>query len=166
MGEKQLAEAVVRGETVDVEDRMAKMKKLESRVKRQQNGGIFRYLGALAAGAGSVIALNLLSTMDDVRIFRYGALGLTVIMALMLIPWDDRKSKLPFGCLVTFTAMVAGTAIILLDLFHSADTPVYIMTLAIMGGVIWECVSLLKLYNKSCSNALPQFESHQGGELL
>ena len=166
MGEKQLAEAVVRGETVDVEDRMAKMKKLASRVKRQQNGGIFRYLGALAAGAGSVIALNLLSTMDDVRIFRYGALGLTVIMALMLIPWDDRKSKLPFGCLVTFTAMVAGTAIVLLDLFHSADTPVYIMTLAIMGGVIWECVSLLKLYNKSCSNALPQFESHQGGELL
>ena len=29
-----------------------------------------------------------------------------------------------------------------------------------------ECVELLRLYNKSCSNALPQFESHQGGELL
>ena len=40
------------------------------------------------------------------------------------------------------------------------------MTLIIMGGVIWECLDLLHLYNKSCSNALPQFETHQGGELL
>jgi hypothetical protein len=40
------------------------------------------------------------------------------------------------------------------------------VTLAIMGGVVWECLSLLKMYNKSCSNALPQFESHKGGELL
>ena len=61
MGEKQLAEAVVRGETVNVDDRMAKMKKLEARVKRQKNGGIFRYLGALGTGAAAVIALNMLS---------------------------------------------------------------------------------------------------------
>ena len=166
IGEKQLAEAVVRGETVDVDDRMAKMKKLESRVKRQQNGGIFRYLGALTAGAGSVVALNVLSAMDDVRIFRYGALILTVIMALLVLPLGGKRSKLPVGCLVTFTAMAAGAVIMLLDPFHSADTPVYIVTLAIMAGVVWECLSLLKLYNRSCSNALPQFESHQGGELL
>ena len=165
MQEKQTAEAVVRGETVDISDRMAKMKRLESRVKRQKNGGIFRYLGGLGTGVFVVVALNILSSMDDVRIFRYGVLGLTVIMALMIIPWG-KKTKLPFGCLVTFTAMAAGTAIMLLDPFHSADMPVYIITLAIMAGVVWECVSLLKLYNKSCSNALPQFESHQGGELL
>ena len=166
MGEKQLAEAVVRGETIDVEDRMAKMKKLESRVRRQQNGGIFRYLGAMAAGAGSVVALNILSAMDDVRIFRYGALILTAVMALLVLPLGGRKSKLPFGCLVTLTAMAAGTVIMLLDPFHSADTPVYIVTLAIMAGVVWECVSLLKLYNQSCSNVPPQFETHNGGEML
>ena len=156
MEEKRMAEAVVRGETVDVEDRMAKMKKLESRVNRQKNGGIFRYLGALGAGAGACIVLNILSSMDDVRISRYGALTLTVIMAVLFIPWDKR-SKMPVGCLVTFAAMIAGTAIMLLDPFHSADMPVYI---------IWESLSLLRLYNKSCSNALPQFETHQGGELL
>ncbi len=165
MQEKQMAEAVVRGEAVDVSDRMTKMKRLESRVKRQKNGGVFRYLGALGTGAASVAALNILSGMDDVRIFRYGSLILTVIMALLIIPWGDR-SRLPAGCLVTFAAMAAGTAVLLLDPFHSADTPVYILTLAIMAGVVWECVSLLKLYNKSCSNALPQFESHKGGELL
>ena len=165
MQEKQMAEAVVRGETVDVNDRMAKMKHLESRVKRQNNGGAFRYIGVLTAAALTCIALSLLSKMDDVRIYHYGSLILTVIMAVAIIPWEKRP-RLPIGCLVTFIAMVAGTVIMLLDPFHSADTPVYIVTLAIMAGVVWECVSLLKLYNKSCSNALPQFESHQGGELL
>ena len=163
--EKQLAEAVVRGETVDVNDRMSKMKKLEARVNRQKNHGIFRYLGALGTGVVSVIALNVLSSIDNVMYFRVGALLLTVIMALLIIPWE-KSSRMPIGCIVTFIAMIAGTLILLLDPFHSADTPVYIVTLAIMAGVVWESISLLKLYNKSCSNTLPQFETHQGGELL
>ena len=163
--EKQLAEAVVRGETVDVNDRMSKMKKLEARVNRQRNHGIFRYLGALGTGVVSVVALNVISSIDNVMYFRVGALILTVIMALLIIPWE-KSSRLPVGCIVTFVAMIAGTAILLLDPFHSADTPVYIVTLAIMAGVIWESLALLRLYNKSCSNALPQFETHTGGELL
>ncbi len=165
MGEKELAEAVIRGETVDVSDRISKMKKLKARVNRQKNGGIFRYLGALGTGIASVIALNALSSVDNIMYFRYGALILTAVMAALLIPWGKR-SKLPAGCLVTFIAMVAGTAIMLLDPFHSADGPVYIITLTIMAGVVWESLTLLRLYNKSCSNSLPQFESHQGGELL
>ena len=163
--EKQLAEAVVRGETVDVNDRMSKMKKLEARVNRQKNHGIVRYLGALGTGVVSVVALNVISSIDNVMYFRVGALILTVIMALLIIPWE-KSSRLPVGCIVTFIAMIAGTAILLLDPFHSADTPVYIVTLAIMAGVIWESLALLRLYNKSCSNALPQFETHTGGELL
>ena len=163
--EQKMAEAVVRGETVDVTDRLAKMKKLAARVKRQQNGGTFRYIGVLAAAVASCVGLSVLSAIDNVRIYRYGALILTVIMAVAIIPWEKRP-RLPFGCLMTFAAMLAGTAIMLLDPFHSADTPVYIVTLAIMAGVIWECLSLLSLYNKSCSNPLPQFESHVGGEML
>ena len=165
MQEKEMAEAVVRGETVDVSDRMTKMKRLEKRVNRQKNHGVFRYLVALGAGAGSVLALNILSSIDNIKYFRYGALILTVVMALLIIPWE-KKGKLPIGCIVTFIAMVAGTLIMLLDPFHSANMPIYIVTLVIVAGVIWECLSLLKLYNKSCSNALPQFESHQGGEML
>ena len=164
--EKEMAEAVVRGETVDVKDRMSKMKRLEKQVARQQNHGIFRYLGALAAGAGSCFALSYLSSLDDVRIFRYGSIALTLFMAFMILPLGEKRSRLPVGCIVTFTAMAVGTAILNLDPFHSADMPVYIVTLAIMGGVVWECLELLKLYNQSCSNALPQFESHTGGEDL
>ena len=112
------------------------------------------------------IALNVLSVLDDVRIFRYGSLILTVVMALLVLPLGSKKSRLPFGCLVTFASMVLGTAILLLDPFHSADTPIYIVTLAIMAGVVWESMSLLMLYNRSCSNIPPQFETHKGGELL
>ena len=166
MKEKEMAEAVVRGETVGIKDRMSKMKRLEKRVARQKNHGVFRYIGAAAAGVGSVIALNLLSSVDDVRYFRYGALILTVIMALMVLPVGEKRGKLPVGCILAFAAMVAGTVLMLLDPFHSADTPVYIVTFAIIACVVWVCVDLLHLYNKSCSNALPQFETHTGGENL
>ena len=108
----------------------------------------------------------MLSKLDNIKIFRYGSLALLVVMAVLMLPvWEDR-TKLPFGCKAAFIAMAAGTAILNLDPFHSADMPIYIVTLAIMAGVIWECVNLMRLYNKSCSNTPPQFESHQGGELL
>ena len=136
------------------------------RLIRQENGGVFRYIGAVAVGIVSVLALNTLSSIDDVRIFRYGSMILAVVMIFLMLPVGSKKSKMPFGSIVTLASMIIGTVILLLDPFHSADTPVYIVTLAIMGGVIWECLNLLKMYNKSCSNALPQFESHQGGELL
>ena len=91
---------------------------------------------------------------------------LTLVMAGLLLPVGSKKSRLPIGSIVTFTAMAAGTAVLILDPFHSADMPVYILTLAIMAGVVWECINLLHLYNKSCSNELPQFASHNGGEDL
>ena len=166
MQEKAMAEAVVRGETIDVKDRMSKMKRLQKRVNRQENGGIFRYLGVLGTGALACVALSALSSLDDVRIFRYGSLILTLVMAGLLLPVGSKKSRLPIGSIVTFTAMAAGTAVLILDPFHSADMPVYILILAIMAGVVWECINLLHLYNKSCSNELPQFASHNGGEDL
>ena len=164
--EKEMAEAVIRGETINIEDRMSKMKRLQKRVNRQKNHGIFRYLGSFGVAVASCAALQGLSRLDDVRIFRYGSIGLLVVMAALMLPvWEDR-TKLPLGCKAAFLAMAAGTVILNLDPFHSADMPVYLVTLAIMGGVIWECINLMRLHNKSCSNTPPQFESHQGGELL
>ena len=165
MREKETAEAVIRGETVDVKDRMNKLKRLEKKVGRQQHGNVGKYVGALLAGAGSCAALSVLSRMDDARIFRFGSLLLVLVMAFLILP-GRKRSRLPVGSVATFTAMVVGSGILILDPFHSADTPVYLVTLAIMAGVVWECLDLLHLYNKSCSNALPQFESHQGGEDL
>ena len=36
--------------------------------------------------------------------------------------------------------------------------------LGCLAAVLWVCIELLLLHNKECSNPLPQFESHQGGE--
>lgn len=166
MKEKEMMEAVIQGETVDVRDRMNKMKRLEKRVARQKNHGIFRYLGIFALGACSCLALNILSGLDNIRIYRYASIGLLVVIGMMVLPLGEKRSKMPLGCLITLAAVAAGAFIMAFDPFHSADTPVYIVTLAIMAGVILECLELLRLYNRSCSNTLPQFESHQGGELL
>ena len=164
--EKEMMEAVILGETVDVHDRMTKMKRLEKRVARQNNHGIFRYLGIFAVGGAAYLGMQILSSMDNIRIYRYASVGLLVLICLMVLPLGEKRSRLPLGCLITLAAMAAGAFIMFFDPFHSADTPVYIVTLAIMAGVILECLELLRMYNKSCSNTLPQFESHQGGELL
>ena len=35
---------------------------------------------------------------------------------------------------------------------------------AILAAVVWESIDLLLLHNRECSNPLPQFDTHQGGE--
>lgn len=72
-------------------------------------------------------------------------------------------SKPPLGSIVALLAMIAGTAILILDLFHSDDTALYLVSFAILAAVVWESVDLLLLHNKECSNPLPQFDTHQGG---
>lgn len=144
---------------------VSRMKRLERRVRRQAHGNITGYATALFAGAASFILLRVLSGMEDFRIYKYSALALTVIMAgLMFYQLTVQKTKLPPGSFAAFIAMAAGTFILISDPFHGADMPVYIVTGAIMATVLWESGELLKLYNKACSNPLPQFETHTGGE--
>ena len=162
--DQELARATTDGGTIGIKDRMAQLHRLEKRVRRQRNGGIFRYLGALLAGGGTYLALKLLSEVQDLRIFRYTAPALTVVMILLVAPIGSEKAKLPKGSIATLAAMIAGSLVMLLDPFHSADMPVFIISFIILAAVIWECVDLLKMYNRACSNPVPQFESHTGGE--
>ena len=161
----EMAEAVVKGQTVNVQDRMNKMKRLQKRVNRQKNHGIFRYLGALAAGAATYFIMEFASSLNNVSIYHFGAVALTVLLGIIMFMGDD-GGKLPLGSILTFCAMIGGCVLMIMDPFHSADAPVYIITMAIMAGVVLESLQLLRMYNKSCSNALPQFESHNGGETL
>ena len=41
---------------------------------------------------------------------------------------------------------------------------VYLISFLCMAAVIWISVDLLILYNRECSNPMPQFETHRGGE--
>ena len=38
------------------------------------------------------------------------------------------------------------------------------MAFLILASIVWVSVDLLALHNRECSNPMPQFETHQGGE--
>ena len=63
-----------------------------------------------------------------------------------------------------YSAEDAVGRMIQLDLIPPEDRAFYLVTAGIMAAVIWECIDLLLVYNRSCSNPMPQFESHTGGE--
>ena len=164
--DQEIARSTTDSGTIGIRDRMAQMHRLEKRVRRQRNGGIFQYLIALLAGGGTFLLLYLLSNAKnlDLDVFKYSALALTVGMILLVAPIGGKKARLPAGSIAAVAAMIAGTLMMILNPFHSDDVPVYIVSLVILVMVIWECVDLLRLYNRACSNPVPQFESHTGGE--
>ena len=47
------------------------------------------------------------------------------------------------------------------SVFHSETIA---MAFLILASIVWVSVDLLALHNRECSNPMPQFETHQGGE--
>ncbi len=92
------------------------------------------------------------------------SLVMTALMALMLRRKAGNGLRAPNGCYAAWILMLLGTVNLIWNPFHSADEPVYLITLALMAAVIWVGVEMVMLYNRECSNPLPQFESHQGGD--
>ena len=166
MRDQEIARETSDGGTVSIKERMAKSRRLVRRVNRQENHGVFRYLGVLAAGAGTFLALRWLGNAKnlDLDVFKYGAVLLAAAMVVLMLPIGGRKAKMPPGGIVTVLAVVAGAVIMLLDPFRSNDVPVYILSLVILAAVVWECLDLLRMYNRACSNPVPEFASHTGGE--
>lgn len=147
-----------------LKEQVRRMRRLERRVSRQESGNFVSYLAAFAAGAGSVGLLKVLSGLEDFRVYKIAALVLFLAMAGLTAYETVKKHRLPLGSYACLLAVAAGAFLMIADPFHSADLPIYIATGAIMAAVLWESVGLLKLYNKGCSNPLPEFESHTGGE--
>ena len=85
---------------------------------------------------------------------------------MLLTFFIGRKSmsRPPVGSIVALLAMVAGTVILITDVFHSNDTAMYVISFIILASVVWESIDLLLMHNRECSNPLPQFETHQGGD--
>ena len=162
--DKEAAETAAQRGKLSLKSQTARAKRLQRRVRRQASGNIVRYLGAAGIGAASIVFLRILSGVEDFRVYKLAGLVLTVVMIAVVAYGASRKVRLPAGSVASLSAMVAGAVILVADPFHSADLPVYIVTLAIMAGVLWESFDLLRLYNRSCHNPLPQFKSHTGGE--
>ena len=125
---------------------------------------ILRILGMIFFVAGMVAVPFVLSRIDQVGVFVFISLVLTALMGLMLYLGFRTGVKPPNGSLAAFAVMLAGFGILATNVFHSQDMPVYIVGFLCLACVVWESVDLLLMHNRECSNALPQFESHQGGE--
>ena len=157
----QLETATDGGDNLD--RRLKQRKRMASRAK----GGSAGFIESVGGFGGMILLLILLmyfSKVNDPRVFRYGALGMTAVMGGLLIWGSETKVKAPIGSYAALIVMALATVNLILDPFHSSDLALYLLALGCMAAVLWVCIELLLLYNRECSNPLPQFESHQGGE--
>ena len=155
------AEKAVEGQD-DLKERLKQRKK----AARGAQGALLESLGGYGLLGVAVIGMYFLSKVDNIAYFKMVTVVLTAAMAGLML-WGGKSGvKAPVGCFAALLMMIAGCVILVLDPFHSADMPIYLVSFLILAAVIWQCVDLLLLHNRSCSNPLPQFESHQGGEDL
>ena len=164
---QNIADRMASEEAKDGKDNLAQRLKQRKRMASHAKGGSANLIEN-AGGFGGMILLVILLTqfskINDARIFKYGALGLTVLMGVMLAWGTQTKVRTPVGCYAAFIAMVLGAVVLLLNPFHSDDMPLYVLALLCLAAVVWISIDLLLLHNRECSNPLPQFESHRGGE--
>lgn len=162
--DQEIARETADGGQISMKERLKHSHRLQKRVRRQQTGNAGRYLSAAGIGVLIVAGMNALSAVGNPLFYKAASALLAAGMAALVFAAGPKKSKVPPGSIAALAAMAAGALILILDPFRSADLPVYLVCFAILAAVIWECVDLLQLYNRGCSNPVPQFESHTGGE--
>ena len=143
--------------------RLKQRKRMASHAKGG-SAGTLESVGGFGALVLFVILMTQFSKINDARVFKYGALGLTALMGGLVWWGAQTKVRTPAGCVAALIVMGLATANLILDPFHSDDLVMYLLALLCLAAVVWVCAELLILHNRECSNALPQFESHQGGE--
>ena len=161
--DRETAKETAASEEDDLSLRLRQRKRLERSAKGSGMAAI-QGLGGVSGAFIAIAAMYFLSRVDNINIFKLLAVGLTVILGCLVIPAGKSKTRAPFGCFAALLAAVAGCVILVLNPFHSADLPLYVVSFLCMAAVIWVSLDLLFLHNRECSNPLPQFETHQGGE--
>ena len=164
---KNIAEKLAAEEARDGRDDLRARLKQRKKMARHAKGsgtGVIDGIGWTATIALAVWGLHMISGLNEPFVFRIVSLVLTAGMGGLV--WFGRAegTKTPPGCWAALIAMTLGTVNLILDPFHSEDLAVYLVAFLCMAAVIWVCVDLLLLHNRDCSNPLPQFETHRGGE--
>ena len=109
-------------------------------------------------------------TMDFTRMFNQESFAsvccvlLTGGTLLLTLTGRKKKASQPVSTWVTLAVMIVSTLILILNPFHSADMPVWICAVLCIASVLWTLIRMLNLYNRGCSNPMPQFTSHTGGD--
>ena len=158
--EQQLKAEMAVGAEDDMTSRMRQRKRMENR----SGSGTWFNLGGIGGAVLLAVVMYFISRIDDIEIFCLIALGLTLVMAAVIFIGWKKMTRPPLGSIACLLAMIAGTFFLIQDPFHSDDLPMYLVSFVILASVVWESVDLLLLHNRECSNPLPQFETHQGGE--
>ena len=162
IADRELAETAIDGGD-NLSARLKQRKRMASRAK----GGVGNILESVG-GFGGLVLLVLLMTqfskINDASVFRIGAPVLTGIMGIQIWMGAQTKTKTPAGSIVSLILMALASLNLLLDPFHSDDLINYALAVLCMLCVVWVCIEMLILHNRECSNPMPQFETHTGGE--
>lgn len=150
---------------------------LKATNKRAKSSGNRKQIAGPLVGAFVIVALafaliseglnpgNMLNMLlNSGGFLKVACVGLTAASAAVMLTGRKKKAKMPPGNLVTLCVMMIGCLLLILNPFHSADLPTWICALACILCVLWTLWEMLRLFNKECSNPLPQFASHRGGE--
>lgn len=162
IADREQAENAKNGED-DLMTRLKMRKRMASRAKGGSAGTI-ESVGGFGGLILLVILMTQFSKINEPGVFKIAAAVLTAAMAGLVFFGNQTKGRTPAGCYGALIIMALATVVLVLNPFHSDDLPMYILSVLCLASVIWVCVDLLILHNRECSNAMPQFETHQGGE--
>ena len=162
IADREQAENAKDGED-DLMTRLKMRKRMASRAKGGSAGTI-ESVGGFGGLILLVILMTQFSKINEPGVFKIAAAVLTAAMAGLVFFGNQTKGRTPAGCYGALIIMALATVVLVLNPFHSDDLPMYILSVLCLASVIWVCVDLLILHNRECSNAMPQFETHQGGE--
>ena len=145
---------------------VSRLKQRKRMASRAKGGGAnaLETVGGFTALVILVLLMTQFSKINDTRVFSFGALALTAVMGGLVWFGSTTGTKTPKGSIVALIAMVLASLNLFLDPFHSDDVVNYVLSLVCMASVVWVCIEMLTLYNRECSNPLPQFETHTGGD--
>lgn len=151
----------------DGQDDLKKRLKLRKKLARNAQGSSTGTMISLGGAGGMLLliyGLYQLSKLNNAKVFQLVSVVLAAAMGGMLW-WGSRSGiRTPAGSIAAAIAIALGAANLVINPFHSDDLVVYLLAFLCMASVIWTCVDMLLLHNRECSNPLPQFESHQGGD--
>lgn len=104
------------------------------------------------------------SLLNDEGFASFVCVVLTVVTALLIFTGRKKKAAQPASVYVTLIVMVLSTLLLVMNPFGRADAPTWACAVLCIACVLWTLLRMLNLYNRGCSNPMPQFTSHTGGD--
>jgi len=160
--ERETEEGAIDGND-NLAQRLKQRKKMASHAKGSMTG-VMQTIGGTVGLVVLLYGLTRLAELNNAKAFQIAALVMTAVLG-GLMWWGSRtRVRTPIGCWAALIITVLGMLNLIVNPFHSDDLIMYLLSFACLLSVVWVCVDVLTLHNRACSNPMPQFETHQGGD--